>query len=212
MKNVYQISVALLLAGAASAVNANLIQGGNFDTQQDLNDFWTQASTISEPTPNTSGTFWDAPTQTAHLGRPGYDGVSTLTQAFLVPTGADHLKIFFDYQWQVNRPNVEDSFRVLLLDDNDAVINELLSEGSASAVFNTTVSFAMQLDFLSALASPKGMKLQFELMETPNSPDNSGTRIQLDNVRAEIPTPATLALLGLGLAGIGYRSTQVKAA
>lgn len=41
---------------------------------------------------------------------------------------------------------------------------------------------------------------------------NSATPVQyIDNVAATVPVPATLALVGLGLAGIGYRRKQIKA-
>ena len=188
--------VGLLVAAASGIAHANLIKNGTFDL--DLSE-WDQAGTI--------GTFWDEPSQTAHLGRPGKDGTSIFSQDFQIPSGNDHLKIWFDYQWQVNAPSTPDMFTVeLAYNSTGGTVTELLlSESSAPpAAFGSTMSFHAQIALVDLLVSDPNATLRFTLEETVNSPNSSGSRIQLDNISVKVPAPASIALLAVGLLGAGY--------
>jgi hypothetical protein len=177
----------------AASAQANLISNGSFDT--DLSG-WTQSGSLA--------TTWD--TGTAHVGRPGTPGTSNFFQDFFVPLGSGSLTVAFDYEWQINPPTLEDFFSVVLTYESTSgtVTDTLVSQGSATALFNQTVSFSETIGLAALDAASPNARLRFTLQEN-NA--NAGTRIQLDNVdvtaAARVPEPATLALVGLALFAAG---------
>jgi len=187
----------MLLLGGIGSVNASLISNGAFDT--DLSG-WTISTTIATPS---AGVTWIG--GTAHIGRPGTPGDTVFSQEFDIPTGTTKLSISFDYEWQVSKPANEDFFTVEFVYKSTALdITELLlSEGSETGSFGTTLLISEMLSLTDINpVSPNGL-IRFTLNENNTS---NGTRIQLDNVTVSaVPEPAALALMGLGLAGIGYK-------
>lgn len=183
----------LLVLVTVGSANATLLTNGGFDTNL---SGWT----IDPAT--TTGVTWDS--GTAHLGRPGTPGVAIFEQSFDAPAGSALFDVSFDYEWQATKPALEDFFKVEIIYESLAgtVVEELLNQSSAPVTFNSPLSWSgmVALTDFNALASPNGT-IRFTLTEN-NSP--VGTRVQLDNVVVSaVPAPATLALLGLGLAAMG---------
>lgn len=205
MKQLKLLTAAILLIMPLAA-NADLITNGNFDS--DLSG-WDQAGDIA--------TTWDA--GTAHLGHPGTLGTSLLFQVFDIQAGTSAVSISFDYQWQVTAPAIEDFFVVRFDYVGSLFAEELVYQGSTAAVFGSTVSFSKEVKLpdlggLDDLLQPDVPLLSgfiaFILHENNSS---NGTRIQLDNIAVRavsVPEPGTLALLGLGLAGIGMTRRKKK--
>ena len=177
--------VGVLQLGAFGMANASLIVNGTFDTNL---TGWQLSATGS--------TIWED--GTAHIGQPGTNMVSSISQTFNSGT-ASFLLIEFDYQWQINRPTLNDTFTVGYSYTNSSgpINGQLLFEQSDSPTFNTTIPFSNTL----LLSNPiSDITLEFKLAEV-NSP--VGTRIQLDNVIVNaVPIPSTVWLLGCGVIGL----------
>ena len=191
-----------LLISLPGIANANLIDNGTFDTDV---DGWDQSGTIP--------TTWNAATQTAWVGAPGFDGNSIFSQDFNIRENADHLKIWFDYQWQDDPIVVQDVFTVQLeyMSLGGTEIVDLLIESSAGGLFNAYTAFHANVDFVDLVAGNSTGTLRFELVENGTTQPR-GTRIQLDNVEVKVPEPGMLALFGLGLLGFGFTRRKVASA
>lgn len=204
-----RIARGLLIATAAVffATNAHaaLVSNGTFDT--DL-DGWDQAPGIP--------TTWDS--GTAHIGRPGTPGTSIFFQDFDIAFGTSALEISFDYQWQVNPPDVEDIFTAQLIYQTISGETEvsLLTEGSDDGTFGSTAFFSTIVSLVDLDIVADNGRILFQLLETDNLISTSGTRIQLDNVSvAPVPLPAAFPLFagGLGILGLlGWRRKRMAAA
>ncbi len=97
------------MTGPARADSVNLVVNGTFDTNL---DGWTTSGSGNDP----PGVTWIL--ETARVGQPGTPGNSFISQAFSF-SGTD-LSISFSYEWQVNKPVIEDFFTAELLYDNTA--------------------------------------------------------------------------------------------
>jgi hypothetical protein len=193
-------AIAGLTLIVSAAAQANLIVNGGFDT--DLSGWTVDPAT-------TTGVTWDS--GTAHVGRPGPNGVAIFEQSFDILPGVNSLFVGFDYQWQVNRPSTPDNYLAELLYESASgtVTETLVSEDSSSVAFNTTFGFSSTVLLSDLSAVPNNGTIRFTLVE-----DNSGagTRIQLDNVVVNrVPLPATILLVIAGLAFISLRQRHSTA-
>ncbi|QIB65453.1 PEP-CTERM sorting domain-containing protein [Kineobactrum salinum] len=193
-------AVAGLTLFVSTAAQASLIVNGGFDAGL---SGWTV-----DPA-STTGVTWDS--GTAHVGRPGPDGVAIFEQSFDIVAGTNSLFVGFDYQWQINRPSTPDFFLAELLYESTSgtEIETLVFEDSSSVAFNTTFDFSGIVQLAGLNAGPNNGTIRFTLTE-----DNSGagSRIQLDNVAVNaVPLPATLLLVIVGLAGMTVRRKRFAA-
>lgn len=187
---------AILSLGVAmgpQVASASIEENGTFDT--DLSG-WT----ITGDT--TTGVTWTA--GTAHVGRPGTPGLAEFEQTLDIPAGSKLLSISFDYEWQVNPPELEDFFDVEFsyTSTTGPVVSTLLSEGSTTGAFGSTTSFSTLLPLTDLADPPSNGKILFTLNENN---ETAGTRIQLDNVSIRAVPEATAfvtwsTLLGLSVA------------
>ncbi|WP_339908716.1 PEP-CTERM sorting domain-containing protein [Symmachiella dynata] len=198
------VALGLLLAGGSRTAHAELITNGTFDT--DLAG-WTIGGDID--------TTWVS--GTAHIGQPGTPGESIFEQSFDIPSGAEGLKISFDYEWQVMAPTVyEDSFLAELIYESTSGTETvtLLDQNSNDGVFGTSIAFSSTILLSDLDNSIDNGTIRFTLTEN-NSP--VGTRIELDNVQVNpVPEPSTYAgLLGItcvSLCAYGWRRKRQPAA
>ena len=232
MKFPRSILIAAALTAAQSATATPLLTNGGFETGDftgwtvtDLaggSGTWSVESGITLPSANTtvgpaSGTFYAVTDQ-------GGPGTHALTQNFTVPIGATSVVLSFD-MFANNQAGGPAIINPAGLDHtqgpNQHVRVDLLS-GSATA-FDTGVGVLDNLFIgadsgvnpngytpyivdITSFISPGGT-FQIRFAETDNlSFFNQG----VDNVSVEarigasVPEPTTLALLGLGIAGVGF--------
>ena len=93
--------LSFLMAGSPQIASASLLTNGTFDT--DLLG-WTIAPAT------TTGVTWVG--QKARVGQPGTPGLAIFEQSFDIPSGTSQLEINFEYEWQINQPAQEDTFKV----------------------------------------------------------------------------------------------------
>jgi hypothetical protein len=209
------MALGLFLVGGVGIANATpLLTNGTFDT--DLSGWTVNAS---------KGVRWISGTaRIGRIGRPGTPGIAILQQEVDIPVGTNALSIGFDYEWQIKQPTVnQDFFTAEFIYQTTAgtttITEVLLNEGSDSGSFGTTVSFNTVLSLANLASGSLNGAIRFTLDEN-NS--RVGTRIQLDNVFVSaatgtglvstVPAPTPLALMVLGLAGIGYRQRRGRKA
>ncbi|MDZ7752070.1 MAG: PEP-CTERM sorting domain-containing protein [Gammaproteobacteria bacterium] len=205
--------LALVLGGLSGTAQATLITNGIFDS--DLSG-WSIDTTLQGGT--SDGVIWSDDAVNwdgglARVGQPGTPGVTEFFQVFNIPTGSQALSVSFEYLWQSNKPTIEDFFQVELTYDTNGGSQTvvLLNEGSVSGNFSLPQTAFSQTIALSDLAivAPTG-EVRFTLTENNSS---AGTRVHLDNVAAQaVPVPATLALMLLGVAGIGWSRSRSRKA
>ena len=183
--------LSLLIAGGTQTASASLITNGTFDTN--LSGWTIGAAT-------TTGVTWNS--QTAHIGRPGTPGLAVFEQSFSIPAGTSQLDIDFDYEWQVNQPALEDTFKVELSYESTGgtVTQTLLDQGSDSGVFSPpAVSISALLSLINLDNVANNGTIRFMLTEV-NSP--VGTRIELDNVNIEAVPEASAFVIWSALTGL----------
>ena len=218
------------VCGFAGTANAALITNGNFETGSFAGWNTSQAGGSSLFVAANPGgpTLGSSPTSDfyAFAGNQFGPSQNIFWQTFAVPTGLTGLNFSFDYAYQnfansfVN-PNPDtlshtgisnQQFRVEILTGTAAfdtvnladIIFTAIQTGPGSPNPQSWVSFSQ--DIFSAVSPFQGQNLQVRFAQA----DNQGRfGIGFDNVvlnatTAAVPEPASLALLSLGLAGIGF--------
>jgi len=195
MKKLNYLFISTLVLIFSSVAGANLITNPTFDN--DLSGWDVDAST--------GVTWFGGESRVGQSGTPGY---AVFSQLFNISAGSTQLSVAFNHEWQINPPNITDTFSVELgyLSSTGMVFTELLSEDSNTISFNTVFSSSYLLNLADLVISPDNGIIRFRLDENNQS---NGTRVHLDNVAVNefdtssvnVPEPSALALIGLSLLG-----------
>ncbi len=188
-------TIVLLMFGFVGTAQANLITNGDFQTGDASG--WQHATNVSVTTGGGGNSIarFDAS-----------NTVARLYQNFDVPTDTAVLTVSFRFRfWETPHGASNDFFRSLMrfeiFGGGPDFVTTLMTQhdnmtGWQDILFNIDLTGVI-LDLL-----PHNARLTFVLSEHVDV----DSRAALDNVVVKaVPEPTTLALMGLGLAGIGWK-------
>ncbi|MFC7049819.1 PEP-CTERM sorting domain-containing protein [Emcibacter nanhaiensis] len=206
---------AFLVAGFAGQAQATAIANGSFETGdftgwavQDLTDPYFPASVIGSGVTDWGGFFLSSPTDGVYTAANGFDGDGPGTirigQDITVVGGLS--TISFDYRgaWDLVNYGAQQN---RLFDVNIEVAGggaNLASFNILTAVAGTLVNDTGALTGLVDLSAFAGQTVRLSFDWTVPENFTGPAFFTLDNIHAVgVAEPATLALLGLGLVGVG---------
>lgn len=211
------------LAAAGSTVSSNTRAFGGEATEDAVNiRRWDNAidGSTSSPNANTFEDFFNgSPNQflvlgdnTGNLGGEP-NGPATMQVDFALdplPSGTLGLEVFFRYAFDANNPNNNDDFQVALVLQDNSLFNLLnltqpvsCRSGSGNCPAGLTrASLGFDIPIGTFSASP--IALRFFLQENNNG-GSSAAGIDDIAVFARIPEPNLLALVGVGMMGLGWQ-------